>query len=443
MGFQTQTISFGFNWTMICISGSNLLHSLPHRKRRLNSLASTTKVVYGSLRRRDLSLSRIKEKFELVSFDSALDDCTILKMLIDRQYLWIVTNKKILKYSLRTQTFLDYATTDPNIRVHLFRGQAACSDGARGIYAGGHNGFIHIDGKEDTSLYNTEATPEVTDIKVNNRSIFFEKEPSENTIQKVFLSPNERNIEVFLSSLEYSLQKKKRIAVKLEGIDKDWIYLNADKHSAFYNKLPKGTYNLQIKYANEANNWKERTSPLVIVQLSAWYETWVAYTIYFLLALGIGYWAQCYYLNRLRKKNAIKLKEELSRVMDLSTQAKAADKKFLQQIADIVEAHLEESEFDLDHLAKELNMSKSTLHRKMKAITGLTPLDFVRNIKMKQACRMLTEHELSISEIAYALGFTSPKYFKNVSKKDLERHLLNISSNRIEKKAVMLVSRNP
>lgn len=359
-----------------------------------------------------------KDKFELISFDGALDDCTILKMLIDRQYLWIVTNKKILKYNLRTQTFLDYATTDPNIRVHLFRGQAACSDGARGIYAGGHNGFIHIDGKEDTFLYNTEITPEVTDIKVNNRSIFFEKEPSENTIQKVFLSPNERNIEVLLSSLEYGLQEKKRIAVKLEGIDKDWVYLNADKHSAFYNKLPKGTYNFRIKYADEANNWKECTSPLVIVQLPAWYETWVAYTIYFLLALGIGYWAQRYYLNRLRKKNAIKLKEELSRVMDLSTQPKAADKKFLQQIADIVEAHLEESEFDLDHLSKELNMSKSTLHRKMKAITGLTPLDFVRNIKMKQACRMLTEHELSISEIAYALGFTSPKYFTKCFKEE-------------------------
>lgn len=371
-----------------------------------------------------------KDKFELVSFDGALDDCTILKMLIDKQYLWIVTNKKILKYNLRTQTFLDYATTDPTIRVHLFRGQAACSDGARGIYAGGHNGFIHIDGKEDTPLYSTEITPEVTDIKANNQSLFFERESSKergsskegelsrNTIRKVFLSPDEHNIEIFLSSLEYGLQEKKRIAVKLEGIDKDWVYLNADKHSAFYNKLPKGTYNFRIKYADEANNWTECTSPLVIVQLPSWYETWIAYTIYFLLALGIGYHAQRYYLNRLKKKNAIKLKEELSRVMDLSTQPKAADKKFLQQIADIVEAHLEESEFDLDRLSKELNMSKSTLHRKMKAMTGLTPLDFVRNIKMKQACRMLTEHELSISEIAYALGFTNPKYFTKCFKEE-------------------------
>lgn len=359
-----------------------------------------------------------KDKFKLVSFDGALDDCTILKMLIDKQYLWIVTNKKILKYNLRTQSFLDYATTDPNVRVHLFRGQAACSDGVKGIYAGGHNGFIHIDGRKDAPLYNTEIIPEVTDIKVNNQSIFFEREPAKNTIRKVFLSPNERNIEIFLSSLEYGLQKKRRIAVKLEGIDKDWGYLNADKHSAFYNKLPKGTYSFRIKYADEANNWTECTSPLVIVQLPSWYETWVAYTIYFLLVLGIGYWAQRYYLNHLKKKNAAKLKEELSRVMDLSTQPKAADKKFLQQIADIVKAHLEESEFDLDHLSKELNMSKSTLHRKMKAITGLTPLDFIRNIKMKQACRMLTEHELSISEIAYALGFTNPKYFTKCFKEE-------------------------
>lgn len=360
-----------------------------------------------------------KEKFQLVPLNGALDDCTILKMLVDRQYLWIVTNKKVLKYNFRTQTFLDYATTDLNIRVDLFRGQAACSDGARGIYVGGHNGFIHIDGKEETGMYQSDIYPEVTDIRVGNRSIFFDSEPSKNTIHKVFFAPNEHNIEIFLSSLEYGLQEKKRIAVKLEGVDKDWVYLNADKHSAFYNKLPKGTYTFRIKYADEANNWTESNTPLTIVQLPAWYETWYAYSFYFLLALGVAYGAQRYYLNLLDKKNAVKLKEELSNIRNLAASPfEAADKKFLQKIADIVELHLEESKFDLDMLAGELNMSKSTLHRKIKAITGLTPLDFVRNIKMKQACRMLSEHELSISEIAYALGFTNPKYFTKCFKEE-------------------------
>lgn len=368
-----------------------------------------------------------KEKFQLISLDGALNDCTILKILADKQFLWIVTNKKILKYNLRTQTFLDYATTDPNTKVDLFRGQAACADGGRGIYAGGHNGFIHIDGKEEVGNYNTDIFPKVTDIKVNNQSIFFdfEREPSKNTIEKVFVSPNERNIEICMSSLEYGLQEKKRIAVKLEGVDKDWVYLSSDKHSAFYNKLPKGTYSFRIKYADETNNWTECSAPLMIIQLPAWYETWYAYTFYILLALGICYWAQRYYLNRLKKKNAFKLTDIL--ITSYKRQQpetpstpphQTADKMFLQKITNVVEAHLEENEFDLEMLAKELNMSKSTLHRKVKAMTGLTPLDFVRNIKMKKACQLLTAHELSISEIAYALGFTNPKYFTKCFKEE-------------------------
>lgn len=94
----------------------------------------------------------------------------------------------------------------------------------------------------------------------------------------------------------------------------------------------------------------------------------------------------------------------------------SADKKFIQSVVESVEKHLDESEFDLDQLSRELNMSKSTLHRKIKSITGLTSLDFVKNIKMKRACMMLLEGKLNISEIAYATGFNDPKYFRKCFK---------------------------
>ena len=62
-------------------------------------------------------------------------------------------------------------------------------------------------------------------------------------------------------------------------------------------------------------------------------------------------------------------------------------------------------------MAAEKNMSKSTLYRKIKSMTGMTPLDFIRNIKMKRACMMLFNRSHTISEVAYAVGFNSPKYF--------------------------------
>ena len=75
-------------------------------------------------------------------------------------------------------------------------------------------------------------------------------------------------------------------------------------------------------------------------------------------------------------------------------------------------------EFDVESLSAELNMSKSTLYRKIKSMTGLTPLELIRNIKMKRACMMLLEKKMNISEIAYAVGFGNPKYFTKCFKEE-------------------------
>lgn len=49
----------------------------------------------------------------------------------------------------------------------------------------------------------------------------------------------------------------------------------------------------------------------------------------------------------------------------------------------------------------------------------MSPLDFIRNVKMKKACTMLEQHRLSVSEIAYSLGFTNPKYFTKCFKEEM------------------------
>ena len=56
-------------------------------------------------------------------------------------------------------------------------------------------------------------------------------------------------------------------------------------------------------------------------------------------------------------------------------------------------------------------MSKSTLYRQLKTETDMTPSDFIRNIRMKRACEMLQGRTMTVSEVAYATGFSTPKYF--------------------------------
>lgn len=96
-----------------------------------------------------------------------------------------------------------------------------------------------------------------------------------------------------------------------------------------------------------------------------------------------------------------------------------ADKKFLNEMVKAVETHLTDTDFRLEVLAAELHLSKSTMNRKIKSMTGLPPMDFVKNIRMKSACRLLRKGGgQSISEIAYAVGFNDPKYFAKCFKEE-------------------------
>lgn len=98
----------------------------------------------------------------------------------------------------------------------------------------------------------------------------------------------------------------------------------------------------------------------------------------------------------------------------------STDEQFLEKAIECIEQHLIETEFDIDTFASELNVSKSTLNRKMKAMTGLSPVEFIRNIRLKHACTLLKKPFINVSEVAYAVGFSNPKYFTKCFKKEFD-----------------------
>jgi DNA-binding response OmpR family regulator len=94
----------------------------------------------------------------------------------------------------------------------------------------------------------------------------------------------------------------------------------------------------------------------------------------------------------------------------------STEKQFLNMAIKTAEKHLSDANFDFDNFAVEMMLSKSTLHRKLKAHTGLSPGEFIRNIRLKHSVQMLENNFGNISEIAFALGFNDPKYFSRCFK---------------------------
>lgn len=263
---------------------------------------------------RVLRSDRTMQTFENVPLDNVIDDCTVLGILSDKDNVWIITNKKVLQYNINSQTYLNYSTADENVMVEVFRYKAVSLDGQGGLYVGGHKGFINIRTDSALSVNEVISHLHVTDIKVEDKSIFFDNVSEENTINQITLSPNDRNVEIFFSPLLYSTKTKYRMAYRLEGMDNDWIWLDYGKFSIFYNHLPKGTYKLHLKLESERGEWIKDEVILTIIKEPAYYETWFAYLLYIVLVALCFYLVVYLYIRRMKLKSEIKLKEELTRM---------------------------------------------------------------------------------------------------------------------------------
>ena len=94
------------------------------------------------------------------------------------------------------------------------------------------------------------------------------------------------------------------------------------------------------------------------------------------------------------------------------------DRQFIDRAVNIIESHISETEFNINDFNQAMNMSNSTLYRKIKGLTGMSPKEFIRNIRFKYACRLLLEKSSSVAEVAYMVGFSDAKYFSICFKKE-------------------------
>ena len=95
-----------------------------------------------------------------------------------------------------------------------------------------------------------------------------------------------------------------------------------------------------------------------------------------------------------------------------------ADEDFLNKALRFVEKNMDNSEYSVDELSDDMAMSRATLFRKMRSVIGMSPTDFIRNTRLKRAAQLITEGRLSVTEIAYSVGYSSPGHFTKSFKKE-------------------------
>ena len=87
------------------------------------------------------------------------------------------------------------------------------------------------------------------------------------------------------------------------------------------------------------------------------------------------------------------------------------DREFMKELNAVIEKNLSDPEFNVDRLAKELYMSRNTLYRKILAISGETPTEFIRSHRLKRGVQLLENNFGSVLEVAFEVGFSNSSYF--------------------------------
>lgn len=105
------------------------------------------------------------------------------------------------------------------------------------------------------------------------------------------------------------------------------------------------------------------------------------------------------------------------------------DERFLDKLYTIIEDNITESDFDVSEIVKQMNLSHSTVLKKVKALTGKSMVEFIKLQRLKRAAQILASSKLPISEIAYMVGFSDPKYFSKCFSKEFGKTPTEFAAN--------------
>ena len=286
-------------------------------------------------------------------------------------------------------------------------------------------------------------------------------------LKTLVLKHDENNFTLQLSDLPFADHPTAVYAYRLEGSDHEWHYLDKGNLDITYNGLSYGDYHLTVHVVDGEGNIGDEVYQLEISVLPPWYLTiWCKLFYLTLLIVGIAWVINAHFVRK-QLKEAKKQKEEILEqvqarmqfyasladdlknaaahhsfeevnhlvVSNLDVNASAGDsesamivnfngqqttpeveiddldRKLLDEIKETIEENMVDSDFNVSVLQEKMGMGNKQLYRKLKALTGQTPVEYIRDMRMRKAAKLLKAGKFSVSEVMYTVGFSNSSYF--------------------------------
>ena len=384
----------------------------------------------------DLSTERI----------SGLANNCIRSLVMDAQgNIWAGTACGISRI---TPTVVNYGEDDGIPSVSMMERAACLTDNGRLVFVH-HSSAATVFRPEWLSDDSTPCTPVLTAMFVNGLAASDEAgrhgtcdeagwhESCPYTVGlSLCLHYDENYLTFQFSSLDYAHPSHVRYRYRLCGLEDEW---HTDDETvglaeADYKALPPGEYIFEAQAVSADGEWSEALTVQVSIRPPFWL-TWWAKTLYALLLCAlIAIFLTLY----LKKKKAALVRETDNRVNQLFEMREAARHQFaagtnvdpkkigvtpeeealVAKLLKAIEAHIADEDYGVEQLATDVTLSRTNLYGKLRNMLGISPADFIRNVRLKRAAQLLTDNPtLSINEVSVRVGFSTSRNFSTQFKK--------------------------
>lgn len=246
------------------------------------------------------------ETFTRYKVKDGLPSGVIAGIVVDDEgNIWVSSDKGLSKLDPKTGVIKNYDKSN-GLQANVFSEKSCYKDSKGNIYFGGNNGFNMF---KPSDILNNSNIPQVRIVgfQLFNKNIKpGEDSPLKKSLEfskKIILDSDQDVFTLEFAALEYSNPERNQFAYKMEGIDPDWVYTDANRSFATYTKLDPGEYTFRVKASNNDGIWNEEGASINVIILPPWWRTNWAYALYVLLIISIITTAWRIQSNRLRLKH--------------------------------------------------------------------------------------------------------------------------------------------
>lgn len=216
---------------------------------------------------------------------------------------------------------------------------------------------------------------------------------------------------LYMSLIDYNRLTRVWYGVKKDDDASAWQYTTCD--TILLKDIKDGENAITIRSTDGAGTWTEKSRHIIIIGESSSGIAWLIALVTAIMAITAT--VAIYYRKR-KAKSRISPEAIAGIIRGIPTQ-EDKDNAFKERVENIIVENLSDAEYNTDSLAIHLAMTKASVVGNVKAIYGVTPTELINRIRIQAAEELLIKTDLTVSEIAYRIGYNDPKYFSRVFKR--------------------------